>query len=98
MSTENLYESSYWRALYHPKPSYPLHVLILPKISIASLVKAPNDSPDLYFDLSEVIKILIEKFYLENCGYRLITNGGSNQTVPQWHWHLISENFGETSD
>jgi len=98
MSTKNIFESLYRRALSHPKLLYPLHVLILPKISMASLVEAPNDTPDLYFDLFEVIKILIEKFNFENCDYRLITNGGPNQSVPQWHWHLISENFGEISD
>lgn len=98
MKTENILEGAYWRAFNHPKPLYPLHILILPKPSIPSLVEAPKDSAELYLDLFALITKMIEKFDLETCGYRLITNGGPNQSVPQWHWHLFSENFGETSD
>jgi histidine triad (HIT) family protein len=98
MSAKNLYEGTYWRAFYHPKALYPLHILILPKRGIVSLAEAPNNSGELYSDLFALVKKLIVKFNLEGCGYRLITNGGPNQTVPQWHWHLISERFGETSD
>lgn len=97
MKDRNIYEGSYWRALYHPKPTYPLHILILPKSGIRSLTDAPNDSDAFYSELFVIIKKLVEEFNLEAFGYRLITNGGSNQTVPQWHWHLISEDFGENS-
>ena len=93
-----LYEGYYWRALYHPKPLYPLHILILPKSGIASLVQAPNNLEEFYSDLFVIVKKLIKKFSLEEQGYRLITNGGPHQSVPQWHWHLISENFGVEID
>lgn len=98
MSDRNIYEGSYWRAFYHPKPLHPLHILILPKNGMTSLINAPNDSGDFYSELFIIVKKLIEKFNLDVWGYRLITNGGPNQSVPQWHWHLISENFGEISD
>jgi len=98
MSDKNLIEGAYWRAFYHPKPSYPLHILILPKSGIRSLTDAPNHSEAFYSELFVVVKKLVDEFNLEACGYRLITNGGPNQSVPQWHWHLISESFGEISD
>jgi diadenosine tetraphosphate (Ap4A) HIT family hydrolase len=34
---------------------------------------------------------LVGDFALEACGYRLVTNGGRYQDVPQLHFHLISE-------
>ncbi len=98
MKDRNIHEGSYWRAFYHPKPLNPLHILILPKSSVFSLSDAPNHSEAFYSDLFVIVKKLIDEFNLEGCGYRLITNGGSNQSLPQWHWHLISENFGEASD
>lgn len=97
MKDRNIYEGSYWRAFYHPKPLYPLHILILPKSSMLSLSDAPNDSEAFYSELFVVVKKLVEEFNLEACGYRLITNGEPNQSVPQWHWHLVSESFGENS-
>jgi diadenosine tetraphosphate (Ap4A) HIT family hydrolase len=34
---------------------------------------------------------LITEFKLEDSGYRLITNGGIYQDIPQLHFHLISD-------
>ena len=38
-----------------------------------------------------VSKRLIERFHLEQHGYRLIINGGPHQDVPHLHIHLVSE-------
>jgi diadenosine tetraphosphate (Ap4A) HIT family hydrolase len=34
---------------------------------------------------------LIERFHLQEHGYRLIVNGGPYQEIPQLHFHLISD-------
>ena len=88
---DRLYEGEFWEAFHHPNPSYPLHILMLPKSAIPSLVQAPKNQIDFYSDLFSIIQHLIQDFNLEERGYRLITNGGPNQSLPQWHWHLISE-------
>jgi hypothetical protein len=33
----------------------------------------------------------VQDFNLAQRGYRLISNGGTYQSFPIWHWHLISE-------
>lgn len=78
-------------AIHHPHPDYPLHILILPKEEITSLSSAPQDDPGLYADLLMLVQRLISDLNLEDDAYRLVTNGGQNQTIPIWHWHLISE-------
>ena len=87
-------ENNYWKAFYHPKPDYPLHILILPKQGVSTLLDAPIDSDAFYAALFQLVRALIIEHDLEERGYRLITNGGPNQSIPQWHWHLISENDG----
>lgn len=89
LPVDRLIENENWLAFHHPKPEYPLHILILPKQSISSLLEAKQ--PGLFVSLFEVVKDLIDEFDLDRKGYRLITNGGPNQSIPQWHWHLISE-------
>jgi len=84
-------------AFHHPQPEYPLHILILPKQSLPSLTAAPLVR-GLYTDLIEVVQSLVANFDLETHGYRLITNGGPNQTIPQWHWHLISDKVDNSHD
>jgi hypothetical protein len=33
----------------------------------------------------------VKEYNLEQCGYRLILNGGINQDFPILHFHLIAE-------
>jgi len=96
LPVDRLHENTHWVAFHHPQPNYPFHVLILPKDGLASLTEAPEDSPQLYADLFRIVKILIKENQLEKHGYRLISNGGPNQTIPQWHWHLVSDAPGVT--
>jgi histidine triad (HIT) family protein len=91
LPVDRLCENAHWTAFHHPQPDYPLHILILPKQEIPSMPLAPCDDPSLYADLFLLVNQLIEKFDLEAKGYRLITNGGLNQSIPVWHWHLVCE-------
>ena len=93
LPVERLCENADWQAFHHPQPDYPLHILILPKRGMARLTDAPNRQPGFYRALFALVRVLVERFDLETRGYRLITNGGPNQSIPQWHWHLISESI-----
>ena len=78
-------------AFEHPKPSYPVHILIVPKKAIASMMAiAPADAAFLT-DVYQTVQILVAEYQLEVNGYRLICNGGAHQDVPQLHFHLVSE-------
>lgn len=95
---DHLAENERWMAVHHPQPEYPLHILILPKQGISSLNDAPSDDPYLYVELIQLVQALITKFSLEDQGYRLITNGGQNQSILIWHWHLVCEASCQDSD
>jgi len=90
---EKLIETDSLIAFHHPSPSYPLHILIVPKAKFRSL----NDLPtvDLVFEsgLFVAVNELVRRFDLEDYGYRLIANGGSAQDVDHLHFHLISDEY-----
>jgi histidine triad (HIT) family protein len=90
LPVQRLYETSTLLAFYHPKPSYPIHILLVPKKSVASLETLdPVDTPFLT-DLYQTVQRLVTQLNLTATGYRLIVNGGPYQDVPQLHFHLIS--------
>ena len=86
-----LRETDLLLAFYHPKPSYPLHILIVPKRQIHSMMMTlqPSDV-DFLVDLMATVQSLVQEFHLDETGYSLITNGGDYQDVPQLHYHLYS--------
>lgn len=86
-----LHETPTLLAFHHPNPVYPLHILLVPKKAIASLIELdPLIDSNFLIDLYATVKILVLNFNLEKVGYRLIVNGGQFQDFPYLHFHLIS--------
>ena len=78
-------------AFHHPKPSYPLHILLVPKRAIGSLTDLTRADCDFVAELFQTVQSLIAELNLKEVGYRLIVNGGQYQDVAQLHFHLVSE-------
>lgn len=75
-------------AFRHTKPSYPFHVVIVPRIHVERLV----DIEDMLVvkEIFDVAKKIILRYGLHESNYRVITNGGSFQDSMHVHFHLIS--------
>jgi len=70
---------------------------LVPKKALAGLAAlTPADAPFL-LDLFATVQSLVTEFGLEQAGYRLITNGGPYQSLPQLHFHLISDAASQPS-
>lgn len=89
---QRLRETSTLMAFQHPKPSYPFHVLLVPKKAVASLKEFDSHDSEFLLDLYSTVQILVDEFQLS--AYRLIVNGGDYQDFPQLHFHLISDIVG----
>lgn len=97
---KRLCETRNWMAIRHPKPVYPVHILIIPKQAIADWLAFPVSEPELFSEFVELSQRLIREEGLEKKAYRLIVNGGDYQFIPQLHVHLVSgdpvDNTGRT--
>jgi diadenosine tetraphosphate (Ap4A) HIT family hydrolase len=88
---KRLRETSSLMAFYHPQPVYPFHILLTTKRSYTSLMDVPIEDTTFMREVLETVQSLVREYKLEESGYRLITNGGVNQEIPQLHFHLISD-------
>lgn len=88
---KRLRETNTLIAFHHPQPSYPVHILIVPKRARASLAELTPADADFTADLFAAAQSLVAELGLEARGYRLICNGGAYQDVPLLHFHLISD-------
>jgi histidine triad (HIT) family protein len=87
---QRLRETPSLLAFHHPQPSYPLHILIIPRRAYRSLMELDPADTAFQHDLIETVQSLVREFALEAGGYRLVTNGGTYQDVAVLHYHLIS--------
>ncbi len=77
-------------AFHHPVPSYPVHILMVPKKSIPGLSELKEEDNDFLAEVFRTTQSLVGELELAETGYRLILNGGKYQEVPHLHFHLIS--------
>lgn len=85
-----LRETKTLMAFHHPRPSYPIHILIVPKRALANLMTLQPIDTDIWQELIPTVQSLVTELNLEASGYRLIVNGGAYQDVDQLHFHLVS--------
>ena len=89
VKVEKVKETKDLLAFYHTKPSYPLHIVIVPKKHLVNLTDI--DDMDLIKKVFEVAVSIIKKKKLNQSNFRIITNGGSFQDSKHLHFHLVSE-------
>ena len=85
---KRLRETDSLLAFFHPKPTYPFHVILLPKKAILSF--SDFDPTDIFLkDVAVTTQGLVAEYRLT--AYRLIVNGGEYQEFPHLHFHLVSD-------
>jgi diadenosine tetraphosphate (Ap4A) HIT family hydrolase len=75
---------------YHPQPSYPVHILFMPKEDIRDLSQPDISKGGFLSDLFLSVQTVVGELDLVEKGYRLIVNGGKYQEFPLLHFHLVS--------
>jgi len=94
LPVRRLRETATLIAFHHPRPSYPLHIVLLPKRNIPDLNGlAPDDAPFLV-DLFQTVQSLLAEF--QPPAYRLVANGGRYQDFPQLHFHLVADQVDDS--
>jgi histidine triad (HIT) family protein len=91
LPVERLYETEQVMAFHHPRPSHKLHILIVPKRSIRTILDLASDDTSILAAVVAAAQYLVKELALEERGFRLIVNGGAYQDVMQVHWHLVSD-------
>lgn len=89
--SEIVYEDDRLLAFRDINPAAPVHILIIPKVHIASLNDLDETNSDIVKDIALKAKELAEKEGIAESGYRIINNIGDDggQTVKHLHFHLM---------
>ena len=89
--TKRVRETETLIAFHHPKPSYPVHILLMPKLELPNFQALDANHAAFLADVVSTAQSLVEELNLAEKGYRLIVNGGEYQDFPHFHFHLVSD-------
>lgn len=74
-------------AYHHTRPFWPVHIVVVPKQHVASVLELDND---LLIELFDVIKQVASMVYQETGAARVLTNLGEYQDSKHLHFHVNS--------
>ena len=95
LETELVYEDSEIVAFKDINPQAPVHLLIIPRRHVPSLLDLQEDDADLAGRLLLTANRLARTFKIDQSGYRVLTNCGKDagQAVSHLHLHLLGEDL-----
>lgn len=86
-----VYEDEEIVAFKDINPLAPVHILVIPKKHISSVMELSEEDEMLVGKIYTVIQKLAKEFKVDEAGFRVVTNCGeeAGQTVKHIHFHLI---------
>ena len=89
--SDTVYQDEELIAFRDIKPQAPVHLIIIPRRHIPSLVQLTEDELPVIAHMVEVANQLAKKEGVAQSGYRLVINCGKEggQLVPHLHLHLL---------
>ena len=77
-------------AFHHTRPSYPVHIVVIPKQHVPSLLDLGQGNNALLIEMMSVIREISAMVLDEQGACRVITNLGDYQESKHLHWHIVS--------
>ncbi len=90
--SEKVYEDDEILAFKDINPAAPIHILVIPKKHIKSLLDLEETDYELVAKIQKVINTLAKQLKIEEEGFRVIVNCGKDagQEVMHLHYHLLA--------
>jgi histidine triad (HIT) family protein len=86
-SVEKVFESTRVLAFRHTRPSYPVHIVVIPKLHVESLLALDNDT--LLIEIMQAVKLVAGEVVAQNGAAKIVTNLGEYQDSKHLHWHVL---------
>lgn len=93
--TEAVYEDDYVIAFKDINPQAPVHLLIVPKKHIESIMEIEEENLEIISNVIKAAQNLARQNNIDKKGFRIVVNTGSEggQTVNHLHFHLLAGRF-----
>jgi histidine triad (HIT) family protein len=75
-------------AYHHTRPFWPVHIVVIPKRHIPSLLALEESDDQLVLELLAVVREVAKEVLAKHGACRVLTNLGKYQESKHLHWHV----------
>ena len=92
---QRVYEDDLVLAFHHPRPAAEIHVVVVPKSHVASLLDTAALDGDLLSSMVRAIQATATSLgLLDGEGFYVRANAASSGVTPHMHWHVLGPGAG----
>ena len=77
-------------AFHHTRPHWPVHIVVVPKRHVPSLVDLGDADPAVLLQVLDVVRQVADRVLREHGACRVLTNLGRYQDSKHLHFHVNS--------
>ena len=88
LDVEKVWEDEHALAFHHPKPTAEIHVVVIPKKHINSILEPEALNGALLSSMVLAIQKTASKLELDQKGFYVRTNAATDGVTPHMHWHI----------
>jgi len=90
LEVERVFEDDAVLAFHHPFPTAAVHVVVIPKRHVPSLLGPEALEPALLVAMLGGVQEVARRLALGTEGVKLTANAGAPGVTPHMHWHVTS--------
>ena len=83
-----VWENDLVLAFHHPQPQSEIHIVVIPKRHISSILDPEAADGALLSSMIQAIQEVARKLGLDQTGFYVRTNAASEGVTPHMHWHI----------
>ncbi|GIV97757.1 MAG: histidine triad nucleotide-binding protein [Herpetosiphonaceae bacterium] len=84
-----VWEDEHVLAFHHPIPQSALHVVVIPKQHITSILDPEAANGALLSSMIHAIHMVARQLELDKTGFYVRVNAASEDVTPHMHWHIV---------
>jgi histidine triad (HIT) family protein len=85
---ERMVETNDVLAYHHTRPFWPVHIVIIPKRHIGSLLTIDEEDSTILLEMLSIVKEVAREIVAKYGACRVLTNLGEYQDSKHLHWHV----------
>lgn len=89
LKVDRLWEDDQVLAFHHPRPKAPIHVVVIPKRHIRSILDPKALDGALLLSMVQAVQEVVRKLGLDRSGFFVRTNAAAPGVTPHMHWHIM---------
>lgn len=89
MEIQKVWEDERVLAFHHPRPTAEIHIVVIPKEHVPSILDSKALDGVLLSSMIRAIQEVARKVGLEGKGFYVRANAAAPGVTPHMHWHVV---------